>query len=477
MEEVRNVDEYYSRFVSLTKWYSLKGSITEQFLFNLCTREKFVLDAEQYSFLRLCNGERPLSEILSEYDSDSQKIALEFLENLQRIEAICFTAKKNPREFPDLVKDPQLQSIHFELTSRCNMKCLHCYQESYLGQSKDLTFEEIRKLVREMRELQVEKVGISGGEPFMRSDLFEIIKLMEDNEIAISSILTNGLLLAEKIIEKLRKCQGEFSLFVSLDGIGPEAMRLRGFTKAQCKSVFERLIRNIQTAVKAGIPIMINTVVTRDNIDTLSQMYDWLKEMGVIGWRIALPKVAGAFRKHQMIFAVPREKVFKEYYKIIKRHLETEDWRTNTFRLQIEHFFRLEVFENLQLLPSTAFVCDYEGKRQSCCIKPNGDVTPCPLYLDLVVGNVRKQSLKEIWYSKTMQEIKNIRICYVKECQPCSLNPLCATGCRANAVFLHGSKDARDDDACAAVKFFIGKVASLLKEKGINVPSFEKFLQ
>jgi sulfatase maturation enzyme AslB (radical SAM superfamily) len=86
------------------------------------------------------------------------------------------------------------------------------------------------------------------------------------------------------------------------------------------------------------------------------------------------------------------------------------------------------------------------------------------------VGNIGEQSLESIWYSKIMREIKDIRICDVKECQSCSLSSLCATGCRANAIFLHGSKEARDDDACAAVKFFIERVTPLLKEKKIAFP-------
>lgn len=467
------LDDCHSKFVNLTKLYTLKGSLSDQYLFNLRTREKFTLDWEQYSFLRMCNGQKRLSEILSEYDSNSQKVVHEFFENLQQIGTIYLVEERSSRNFPDLVVNPQLQSIHFELTSRCNMRCLHCYQESYLRQPTDLTFKEIQKLTYEMRGLQVEKIGISGGEPLIRPDLFEIIQMMEENEIAISSILTNGLSLNNEIIEKLLKCQGRFSLFVSLDGMKPESMRLRGFSSSQYRQVFTQLIENIQTAVKENIPVMINTVVTKDNIPDLCRMYNWLKEIGVIGWRIALPKLAGAFPKHQSEFALIREKVFEEYLKIIKRHLESEDSINNNFHLQIEHFFRLEVFENLEILPPTAFVCDYEGKRQSCCIKPNGDVTPCPLYIDLVVGNIRKQSLESIWYSKTMQEIKDIRICDVKKCKSCSLSSLCATGCRANAIFLHGSKDAIDDDACAAVKFFIQKVTPILKQRGISLPELE----
>jgi radical SAM protein with 4Fe4S-binding SPASM domain len=463
-------NKHRSGFLVITKQYALKGSFSERYLLNLHTREKFTLDPEQDALLRMCDGQMTLPEILQDYDPASQRVSLHFLEYLQRIGAVSFTMDKSPRDFLKLVPDPQLQSVHFELTSRCNMRCLHCYQDSYLRKSKNLTLEEIRALACEMRKLQVEKVGVSGGEPFARPDLFNIIDILEENEIAISSILTNGLFLSEEVIEKLLSCRGRFSLFVSLDGMRPGTMKLRGFSSDKQKPVFERLVRNIRVTTNAGIPIMINTVVTRDNVDDLCQMYDWLRDIGVLGWRVALPKLAGAFRKHRRTFAISRDRVFKAYFKIIQRHLAAENPTSNRFRLQIEHFFRLEVFENLELLTPDAFVCDYEGKRQSCCIKPNGDVTPCPLYIDLAVGNVRQQSLESIWYSKTMREVKDIRVCDVEGCRPCSLSSLCATGCRANAIFLHGSKDAPDNDACAAVKFFIKRIMPLLEQRGINFP-------
>jgi len=153
--------------------------------------------------------------------------------------------------------------------------------------------------------------------------------------------------------------------------------------------------------------------------------------------------------------------------KLIKYHFEKESIEKQGFDLQIEYLFRKELLENLELLSVDAFVCDYEGKRQSCCIKPNGDVTSCAFYTDFPLGNVLKQPLKTIWYSETMQKMKNVRIQDIEDCKSCSLSPLCAAGCRANAIFLHGSENSKDDDACVAVKFFSEKVAPFFQEKGI----------
>lgn len=88
-----------------------------------------------------------------------------------------------------------LRHINLEITSRCNMSCRHCCQESYLHKKNDLSFQELILLIKELRSLGIRSVVISGGEPFLRHDLFEIFNSFENNGINVSAILTNGLLL------------------------------------------------------------------------------------------------------------------------------------------------------------------------------------------------------------------------------------------------------------------------------------------
>ncbi len=360
----------------------------------------------------------------------------------------------------------KLRHIDLEITSRCNMECLHCCQKSYLNQSNDITFQEVVSLIKEIRELSVETVGISGGEPFMRYDLFEILSSLEKSNIRISGILTNGLFLNHKTIKKITKLESKPWLFISLDGIDPIAMKLRGCYPKQCNQFFERIISNIKAVVEAEIPVMVNTVITKHNIDNLLPMYDFLKSIGIRGWRIALPNRTGAYLKNILRFEADREKVFNKYFKLTKYHLERIDFR-KSFKLQIQYCFRIEVFKDFKMLSLRDFVCDYEGKRESCCIKPNGDVLPCSLEFNLFIGNIRQRTLKSIWNSKLMQQAKNTRIGDIEGCRSCRWIGFCGTGCRANAVFLNGCKLAPDDDACKSSEFFVKKISPLLWEKRI----------
>ena len=361
-----------------------------------------------------------------------------------------------------------LRRIYLEITSHCNMRCQHCCQESYLHKKNDLSFKELILLIRKMRDLGVESVVISGGEPLLRYDLFKILNSFENNAINISAILTNGLLLTQETTSKILRLQKTPTLFISLDGIKPIAMRLRGYSKKRAGQIIDTVLTNVKSVVTTKIPVMINTVVTKYNIDDLIKMYNLLNEIGVRGWRVALPNYVGAYKTNILRFDVPKEKVFEKYLNLIKYHLEIIEHTSNKrFHLQIQYCFRLEVFENFEALTLTDFVCDYEGKRKSCCIKPNGDVVPCSLEFSLVAGNVRQESLRSIWKSKLMQRIKNTRLCDIQICNSCKYLSFCGTGCRANAFFLNNSRTTPDTDACTASRFVAMEIFPLLKEKQI----------
>lgn len=360
-----------------------------------------------------------------------------------------------------------LSHVDLEITGNCNMSCLHCCQKSYLSQSTDLKPKEIISLIKEMKKLGVKTVGISGGEPFARPDLFSLLDCFEKNNISVAAILTNGLLLNNGNIKKILALKTTPTCFVSLDGLDPAVFEMRGYKINDRKKVLEIVLSNIDAAIKSKIPVMINTVIVRHNVKNLLRMYHYLKEIGVLGWRLALPNQVGAYIANISKLNASLKEVFKGYLNLIKYHLKIINRGGRKFHLQVQYCFRMEVFENFQPLLPTDFICDYEGKRESCCIKPNGDVLPCSLDFDFVMGNIRYQSLKEIWQSEKMQKIKNTKLCEIEGCQSCKYLAFCGTGCRANAFFISGSRKDPDTNACAASRFFVEAIMPLLKNNGM----------
>jgi len=460
----RKGDRISNGYIVLSDGYTIKGSKNEQVLLNLIDGARYDLEPEQFDFLSLCDGSFRLAEILTQYDEESQAVIHDFINNLKEIGAICFVDKKTCRKLHgNLVSIPRLQAVHLEATSRCNMRCAHCYQGELYPVSDNLTLEEIRRLIEEMEKMQVENISISGGEPFLDKNTFDIVRCVEEHDIRVLSFFTNGLLVGEKAIERILACRSKPTMFVSLDAITPAGMRFRGFDGATGKKVLDRILENIRNLVANKIRVVINTVMNRCNITTLRKMYNIIRGLNVNSWRIGFPKRTGFF-KGQNEFELPWETMINSSFNLLKHHLG----EGRPFHLQMEYLYREELFENFELLPDDAFVCDYEGRRESCCVKPNGDVVHCAYCADFPLGNIRQERLEKIWYSSAMRKVKEIRIKDVEGCKNCELRPYCATGCRINAYFLHGDfYHAKDDYACKAVKFFVHEVIPLLKKEKI----------
>lgn len=453
------------RFVALSDQSTLKGSQTEQILLNLTRGSRYELTRDQFDFLSLCDGSRPLAKIIEEYDVHSRPVVISFLEELKNIEAVIIANHPISRVVNSrLVTPPRLQSVHLEVTSQCNMRCSHCYQGNLYPVVENLTLDEIHALIEELQEMNVESVSISGGEPLLDAKTLDVIRAVEKNDMRVSSIFTNGLLLTGETIHAITASRSYPLLLVSLDAITPQGMVFRGFKDNSGEEVLKNILRNIELLVSAGIDVIVNTVVHRDNVSTLIEMYEHIKGLGISGWRIGFPKKAGFFRDVDPTTKLPFGAMLRACAVLLKHHLSTG----KPFNLQIEYLYREELLDDLKELPDDAFVCDYEGHRESCCIKPNGDVVSCAYCNETPLGNIRQRHLKEIWHSSAMQKLKWLRIKDITECKDCALRHYCATGCRANAHFLHGDyAHSKDSDACQAVEFFTTEVLPLLRANEI----------
>lgn len=452
--------------VFLTEGFVIKGSKEEQVLLNLYRGTRYELDHDQYKMLTLCDGRLRLSEILSQYDVTSQQVVLNFIDNLVTAGAINFTGncKKGVTKIKKLVSAPRLQAVHLEATSGCNMKCAHCYQGKRYPLSDNLRLEEVFRIINEMANMQVEGVSISGGEPFFDSRTFDFIKLIEDLEMRVISIFTNGLLLNQATIERLLGFCSNPTFFVSLDSITPKGMIFRGFDKSKGGQALDKILENIKELIVHKNRVVVNTVMNRGNVADIRKMYNVMVGLGVHSWRIGFPKKTGFF-KADNDFELPWETMMEASFKLLKHHLKSGNTK---FHLQLEYLYRPELAGNFSAIYDDDFVCDYEGRRESCCVKPNGDVVSCAYCTDFPIGNVKNDSLNNIWHSSCMREVKEIRVKDVSGCDGCELKTYCATGCRINAYFLNGDfQNSKDDYACKAIRFFVDRVLPLLKEEGV----------
>lgn len=158
-------------------------------------------------------------------------------------------------------------------TMRCNLNCFGCYSGSYPTE-EELPFEVVDRLVGECKEMGIYLVIITGGEPFLRKDLFD---LFEKHQDTIFQVYTNGTLIDEKMVERF-VALGNVVPAISIEGLREENDARRG------KGHFDRVVRVMDWLKKAGIFFAISTTQTIRNSETIGSdaFVDFLVEKGCI---------------------------------------------------------------------------------------------------------------------------------------------------------------------------------------------------
>ncbi|MCX8489812.1 MAG: radical SAM protein, partial [Cyclobacteriaceae bacterium] len=165
--------------------------------------------------------------------------------------------------------------LRLAVTDRCNLRCFYCMPEEgikYLSKKELLTFEEIERLVTLLASMGISKIRLTGGEPFVRTDLMQLIrKISEIGGIKDIHLTTNGILTRPHISEL--KSLGIASVNLSLDTLNKERFKL--ITR---RDEFENTWETLQLLLKHEIPVKINTVVMENkNIEDIVSMVELTK--------------------------------------------------------------------------------------------------------------------------------------------------------------------------------------------------------
>lgn len=177
---------------------------------------------------------------------------------------------------------PQLpQVIAWETTRACNLACVHCRAEAqYHPDPRQLTTQEGFRLMDQIFELSKPILILSGGDPLLRQDIFELAAYgtKKGLQVVMSS---NGTLLTPEVVERI-KISGIFRISVSLDGSCPEVHD----SFRQVAGSFEAAVRGLTYAHEGNLSFQINTTVTRRNLHDLSSMLKTVVDMGAVTWDV-----------------------------------------------------------------------------------------------------------------------------------------------------------------------------------------------
>lgn len=327
-------------------------------------------------------------------------------------------------------KGSELRLVAWEVTRNCNLSCVHCRAAATRGPyTGELDTAACFKLLDEIRETGEPIVILTGGEPLLRPDIFEIARYGTDKGLRMV-MAPNGTMITEASAASMAEA-GIRRISISLDGATREKHdAFRGVPGA-----FDGALRGIRLAKAAGIEFQINTTITRTNLEEMPKIQDLAVELGAVAHHIFLlvPTGRGKEIADQTIDAVQYESALNwfydqrektplqlkatcapHYYRILRQRAR-EDGKTVTF----------------QTHGLDAVTRGCLGGTGFCFISHTGTVQPCG-FLELDCGNVTLTPFKEIWnHSEIFLSLRNYDNLTGK-CGCCEYKRVCG-GCRARA--------------------------------------------
>jgi AdoMet-dependent heme synthase len=327
--------------------------------------------------------------------------------------------------------------IAWETTQKCNLCCVHCRCSSGISSSEgDFTTEEGKKLLKEIADFSKPVIVLSGGEPLLRRDIFELAGYGTSLGLRMC-MATNGALVTDEICREMK--QADIKM-VSLSLDGSSAAVHDDFR--QCPGSFDGVIRAAQIFRDNGQKFLINSSFTKRNQNDIANTFKVAKGLGATAWYMFMIVPTGRGEE------IMSELVTKEdYEEILDWHYQQEKQEGGILMRPTcaPHYYRIILqkakaegvnFQRRSLTFSTGGGKGCIAAQSICLIDCFGNVKPCS-YFNRIAGNVKQTPFREIWeHSEIFQNLRNFKA-YKGKCGQCEYLSVCG-GCRARADAIHG---------------------------------------
>jgi len=346
----------------------------------------------------------------------------------------------------DFNKNPFI--VIWELTRACQLKCLHCRAEAqYTRDPRELSFEEGKKLIDDIYEMDNPMLVFTGGDPLMRPDVYDIADYAVKKGVRVSMTPSATPNVTKEAIEKAKEV-GLARWAFSLDGPTAEIHdHFRGTAGS-----FDLTMNAIKYLHELDIPIQINTVVSRYNVHVLEEMAKLVEELDCVLWSVFFLVPTGRGKDSDMISPVEHEQVFRWLYDLSKRvKFDIKTTAAQHYRrVVIQSKMRETTEKETQIKYADALMQGKTGQFDGLGRAPKGvndgngfvfishigDVYPSGL-LPIKAGNIRETPLAEIYRESPI--FKNLRNpdMYKGKCGVCEFRHVCG-GSRSRAYAMTG---------------------------------------
>jgi len=334
--------------------------------------------------------------------------------------------------------------VVWNYTNQCNLKCLHCYQNAGSQLGNELSTAEALKVVDQLGETDVSTISFSGGEPLMRRDFFEVAKRAHDYGMYVS-VATNGTLITHEVAEKLAKVVDYVE--VSIDGNSAKTHDdFRGIHGS-----WDRAVKGLKECVAQGLYTAVSSTATKRNFSEIPRIINFAEEVGAkcficfnfipVGRAKETPSLDLSPQEREQLLVTLYERLVKN---TVNQSINIFTTAPQFARVGLQHAADAEQ----KIVPAThygnvpgvtkeiaGFIGGCGAGRVYCAISPEGYVMPC-VFMPIIVGDLRKQSFKDIWLNSNVLNDLRDRGKLKGRCGECSYKFICG-GCRARAYGYH----------------------------------------
>ncbi|MBI5816138.1 MAG: radical SAM protein [Nitrospinae bacterium] len=375
----------------------------------------------------------------------------------------------------------------WNITRTCNLKCIHCYSDSEeKAYSGELTTDEGKNLITDLKEFGIPALLLSGGEPLVRKDVWELADHARKVGLRLT-LSTNGVLIDEKAAQRL-KDTGFTYIGISLDGIGEINDQFRGK-----KGAFDKAMRGFKNCVAVGQKVGLRLTLTRHNYENLHQIFDFIEREGIqraCFYHLVYSGRAGGISgedltheetRHAMDIILERTEDFHN------RGLD-KDILTVDNHVDGPYLYMKLLEKNPARAEEVKKSLEWNGGgRYSSGVSFGdidflGNVHADQFWMHYTLGNVRDRKFADIWLDESdplMNILKN-RLDHLKgKCTKCKYLMMCGGALRVRADLVYNDPAAPDpacylsDEECGITP----EVRAELKAKGEDFPAPEHLLK
>ena len=408
-------------------------------LFHTQKKEAVFLPKEEYRQLMLCDGVHDI-----DVGALPEKLRT-FLEAMLREgiirEAHGFEFLK-PEQAYVVYPARYKSNVHWSVTGACNLKCRHCFMSAPHAKHGVPSYEQLADITAQLAECGIFRVGITGGEPLIREDLLRLFDLLNEKEIEVTMLYTNGWLVNEALLDALEARRMHPAFQLSYDGIGMHDF-LRGVDGAE-----EKTLHALQLLKDRGYNVSVSMCLHRKNLSVLRESVNLLASCGVKEVKVGTMMDLGEWMAPELReLHLTRQEELEAFEKYIPEYFEDD---APLSIMLSDAFMYTPGNKNWHIYNLRRCPEEQEGRRLSCgvlkeafYIGADGMVAPCMGMCDCGISgmlpNLFQTPLREIL---TESEVTRISAATVKdvrdrnpECRECQFVDRCTGGCR-NAVLI-----------------------------------------